>query len=322
MTRLLFSLAALAFVLPGHAQSPAYPTHPVTLVIPGPPGGTPDVVGRMVADKLRGQLGQTVIVENKAGANGFIGTSAVARATPDGYTLLMGFAQTMAINPVTFKQIPYDPIKDFAAVGRMVEFELALAAPASVPATTLQELVTWLGAGRGKYAFGSVGAGSPSQFAGQMFSRAAQLDLQHVPYKGSAPLVTDLVGGQVQLGFVVLQVAQQLAASGKLKVLAVTGKERQSAAPQVPTMTESGYPEVNATGWYGIYAPAGTPAPVVKKLEQALAAVMADPEVRKKLEDQGVNPAFQGSDALAATTRSEIARWRDITAKTGFVAQD
>lgn len=322
MTRLLFSLAALAFAVPGYAQAPSYPSRPITLVVPGPAGGTPDVVARMVADKLRSPLGQTVIVENRAGANGFIGTSAVARSAPDGYTLLMGFAQTMAINPATFKQIPYDPIKDFAAVGRMVDFELALAVPGTVPATTLPELVTWLRAGRGKYAFGSFGAGSPSQFAGQMFSRAAQLDLQHVPYKGSAPLVTDLVGGQVQLGFVVLQVAQQLAQNGKLKILAVTGKERQPAAPQVPTMNESGFPEVNATGWYGLYAPHGTPAPIVKKLEQALAGVMADPEIRKKLEDQGVNPAFQGSDAFEATTRSEIARWRDITAKTGFVAQD
>lgn len=304
------------------AQADTYPSRPITLVVPGPAGGTPDVVSRMIADKLRAQLGQPVIVENKAGASGFIGTSAVAKADPDGYTLLMGFAQTMTVNPVTFKKLPYDPIKDFDPVARLVTFELALAAPASVPAGSLAELVSWLRAGQGKYSYGSFGAATPSQFAGDMFNRKAKLDMQHVPYKGSAPLVTDLVGGQVQFGFVVLQVAQQLAQGGKLKIMAVTGEHRQSAAPNVPTMTESGYPDVNATGWYGIYAPRGTPAAVVARLEQAADQVMKQPDVRQKLVEQGVNPAFFGHKALADYTRSEIARWRGIVAQTGFSALD
>ncbi|MDH2235023.1 tripartite tricarboxylate transporter substrate binding protein [Pigmentiphaga sp. GD03639] len=304
------------------AQADTYPSRPITLVVPGPAGGTPDVVARMVADKLRTRLGQPVIVENKAGANGFIGSAAAAKAPADGYTLLMGFAQTMAVNPVTFKKLPYDPVKDFTAVARLVDFELALATPASVPAASLGELVSWLRAGRGKYSYGSFGAASPSQFAGDMFNRKAQLDMQHVPYKGSAPLVTDLVGGQVQFGFVVLQVAQQLAQGGKLKILAVTGERRQPAAPGVPTMTEAGYPDVNATGWYGLYAPQGTPAAVVNKLDEAVGQVMKDADVQRKLIEQGVNPAYAGHDALAAYTRSEIARWRNIVAQTGFSAQD
>ena len=304
------------------AQADTYPSRPVTLVVPGPAGGTPDVVARMIADKLRTQLGQPIIIENKAGANGFIGSSAAAKAPADGYTLLMGFAQTMAVNPVTFKKLPYDPVKDFTAVARLVDFELALATPASVPAGSIGELVSWLQAGRGKYSYGSFGAASPSQFAGDMFNRKAKLDMQHVPYKGSAPLVTDLVGGQVQFGFVVLQVAQQLAQGGKLKILAVTGPRRQPAAPNVPTMTEAGYPDVNATGWYGLYAPQGTPAAVVERLENAVGQVMKDPDVQRKLVEQGVNPAFAGHDALARYTLSEIARWRDIVAQTGFSAQD
>ena len=207
-------------------------------------------------------------------------------------------------------------------MARLVDFELALATPASVPAASLGELVSWLRTGRGKYSYGSFGAASPSQFAGDMFNRKAQLDMQHVPYKGSAPLVTDLVGGQVQFGFVVLQVAQQLAQGGKLKILAVTGARRQPAAPSVPTMTEAGYPDVNATGWYGLYAPQGTPAAVVNKLDEAVGQVMQDADVQRKLVEQGVNPAYAGHDALADYTRSEIARWRDIVAQTGFSAQD
>ncbi len=315
-------LLVAGMLLSSAAVAQSYPTRPITLVVPGPAGGTPDVVARMVADKLRTELGQSVIVENKAGASGFIGTSAVAKASPDGYTLLMGFAQTMAVNPVVFKKIPYDPIKDFAPVARLVEFELALATPVSVPANTLPELITWLQAGKGKYAYGSFGAASPSQFAGDMLNRKAQLDMQHVPYKGSAPLITDLVGGQVQFGFVVLQVAQNLAKAGKLKILAVTGSERQVAAPSVPTLKESGYPEVNATGWYGIYAPAGTPAPVVAKLEKAIAAIIQDKEVAKTLTAQGLTAAFMDHQTLATNTQKEIEYWRSIVAQTGFKAQD
>ncbi|MBX6317491.1 tripartite tricarboxylate transporter substrate binding protein [Pigmentiphaga sp.] len=313
-------LSCLLAAAAAHASD--YPSRPVTLVVPGPPGGTPDVVARMVAEKLRARLGQPVIVENKAGASGFIGTAAVAKAAPDGYTVLMGFAQTMAVNPATFKKLPYDPVQDFTPIARLVDFELALAVPGSTPARNFPELLSWLRAGRGKYSYGSFGAATPSQFAGDMLNRKAGLDMQHVPYKGSAPLVTDLVGGQVQFGFVVLQVAQQLAQGGKLKVLGVTGKRRQPAAPDVPTMTELGYPDVDATGWYGLYAPRGTPAEVVATLERAVEQIMQDDEVRRKLVDQGVNPAFASSRALGDYTRAEIARWREVVAQTGFRAQD
>ncbi|VCU70820.1 Tripartite tricarboxylate transporter family receptor [Pigmentiphaga humi] len=304
------------------AHAETYPSRPITLVVPGPAGGTPDAVARMVGEQLRTRLGQPVVIENKAGASGFIGTQAVARAAPDGYTLLMGFAQTMAVSPATYKKLPYDPIKDFEPVARLVEFELALATPASVPADSLPHLVSWLQAGRGKYSYGSFGAASPSQFAGDMFNRAARLDMQHVPYKGSAPLVTDLVGGQVQFGFLVLQAAQQLAQDGKLKVLAVTGARRQPTAPNVPTMAESGYPDVNATGWYGLYAPKGTPAAVVSRLETAVRDALDDADIRQKLVSQGVNAAFAAHAELAGYQRAEIERWRGIVAQTGFNVQD
>ncbi|WP_167670741.1 Bug family tripartite tricarboxylate transporter substrate binding protein [Allopusillimonas ginsengisoli] len=304
------------------AQAASYPDRPVELVVPGPAGGTPDVVARMIGEQLSDALGQQIVVSNRSGASGFIGVQAVQRAKPDGYTLLMGFAQTMAVNPVTFKSIPYDPIHDFEPIARLADFELVLAVPASLPVQTLAELVTWLKAHKGEAAFGSFGPGSPSQFAGETFGRLSGTDALHIPYKGSAPLVTDLVGGQVQYGFVVLQVAQQLARSGKLKLLAVTGKTRQPSEPDVPTMAEAGYGEVEATGWYGLYAPKGTPEPVLAKLEKDVDRVMNDPDLQARLLRQGVRPAFAGRAEFGAYTGDEIERWRAIAAKTGFTAQE
>ncbi|SCU74624.1 conserved hypothetical protein [Cupriavidus necator] len=313
-------LSAVALGQPARADT--YPARPITLIVPGPAGGTPDVVARLIGESLRARLGQQVVVDNRAGANGVIGVQAAARAQPDGYTLLMGFAQTMALNPVTFKRIPYDPLHDFAPIARLVEFELVLAVPAALPVKNVADLVKWLNANKGKAAFGSFGAGSPSQFAGEMFARNAGSDAQHVAYKGSAPLVTDLVGGQVQYGFMVLQVAQQLAKAGKVRLLAVTGSKREAAAPDLPTMAEAGYGDVLATGWYGLYAPKGTPEPTLNRLEQEVGVVFQNPELQRKLAGQGVRPAFIGRGAFQAYAQSEIERWRAIVAKTGFTAQD
>ena len=313
-------LLAVSFCLPVQAQS--YPDRPISLIVPGPAGGTPDVVARLVGEKLRARLGQQIVIENRAGASGFIGVSAAARAQPDGYTLLMGFAQTMAVNPAIFKKLPYDPLTDFAPIAKLAEFELVLAVPATLPVKTVPELVKWMKENKGKESFGSFGAGSPSQFAGEIFSRKAGLDAQHVAYKGSAPLVTDLVGGQVQYGFVVLQVAQQLAKAGKIRLLAVTGTERQPAAPDLPTMTELGYPDVVATGWYGLYAPAGTPEPVLTRLETEVKAVMSEPDLQRQLQEQGIRPAYSARSALLSYVKDEIKNWRSIVQKTGFTALD
>ncbi|MBP0624460.1 Bug family tripartite tricarboxylate transporter substrate binding protein [Cupriavidus consociatus] len=316
-------IAALTLAAPGQAaHAGSYPERPVALIVPGPAGGTPDAVARLIGESLRARLGQQVVVDNRAGANGFIGVQAAARAQPDGYTLLMGFAQTMALNPATFKRIPYDPLRDFAPVARLVEFELVLAVPASLPVKTVADLVGWLRTNKGKAAFGSFGSGSPSQFAGEMFARSSGTDAQHVAYKGSAPLVTDLVGGQVQYSFVVLQVAQQLARAGKVRLLAVTGSARQAAAPELPTMAEAGYGDVVATGWYGIYAPKGTPEAILQRLEHEIGVVMERPDLQRRLAEQGVRPAFSGRAAFQAYAQSEIDRWRAIVQKTGFTAQD
>lgn len=326
-SKTMFRLAVGAWCLMSAIVAPAavaqaYPDRPIEVIVPGPAGGTPDVVARLVGEQLHKILGEPIIVSNRAGASGFIGVQAVARAKPDGYSLLMGFAQTMAVNPVTFKKVPYDPIADFEAIGRMVDFELVLAVPASLPVKNVPELLTWLKEHQGQAAFGSFGAGSPSQFAGEMFGKATDTAALHVPYKGSAPLVTDLVGGQVHYGFVVLQVAQQLAHSGKLRILAVTGDQRQLSEPDVPTLKELGYDQVQATGWYGLYAPKHTPLEIVDKLQNALEQAMQTPELQEKLSTQGVRPAFLPGKEFEQYTKDEIQRWQAIVTETGFTAQE
>ncbi|VTU46687.1 Argininosuccinate lyase (plasmid) [Variovorax sp. SRS16] len=315
-------VAGLAAALATSALAETYPARPLTLIVPGPAGGTPDIVARQVGQQLRSALGQSVIVENRAGASGNIGVSAAARAAPDGYTLLMGFAQTMAMNPVVFKKLPYDPVADFVPIARLVEFELALTVPASVPATNMAELLAWLKAHADKSAFGSFGAGTPSQFAGEMFNRKAGLKMVHVPYKGSAPLVTDLIGGQVQLGFVVPQVAMPHVKNGTLRIIAVTGAHRDPSMPSVPTMKELGYENVVAGGWYGLFAPKGTPADVVARLDKAVAQAMKSPELTKFMAEQDLSPAYQGGRDFAAFQQSEIARWRAVAAQTNFKAEE
>lgn len=323
LPRRRFTLAALAAAcasLSVHAQ-PGNGA-PITLVVPGPAGGTPDVVARQLGQQLSQLLGQTVIVDNKAGAAGNIGVSAVAKAAPDGRTLLMGFAQTMALNPVVFRKLPYDPLADFVPVARLVEFELALAIPATVPATSVAELVNWLKAHPQSGAYGSFGAGTPSQFAGAMFNRTAQLGLVHAPYKGSAPLITDLIGGQVQLGFVVPQIAIPQAKSGKLRILAVTGERRSPALPGVPTMQEAGFGDVVAAGWYGLFAPRGTPSDVVARLDRAVQQALRTPALANFLIEQDLRPAYLGAREFGAFQQAEIARWRAIAARTDFRAEE
>lgn len=320
--RRAFLALGLASALVSGAFAQTYPARPLTLIVPGPAGGTPDIVARQLGQQLRAELGQSIIVDNRAGANGNIGVSAAARAAPDGYTLLMGFAQTMAINPAVFRKLPYDAVADFVPIARLVEFELALAVPASVPAQNLAELLVWLRANPDKAAFGSFGGGTPSQFAGEMFARKAGLRLTHVPYKGSAPLVTELIGGQVPLGFVVPQIAQPHVKSGKLRMLAVTGERRSPAMPSVPTMKELGFEDVVAGGWYGLFAPRGTPADVADRLAKAVANAMKSAELTRFLQGQDLSIAYQGRREFGDFQQAEMARWRAVAARTNFKAEE
>lgn len=319
-TGLAASGGTLFVAATAHAQS--FPSKPITLIVPGPAGGTPDVMARQLARAMERELGQAIVVDNRSGAAGIIGVQAAAQATPDGHTLLMGFAQTMAINAVTFRKLPYDPVADFVPVARLVEFELALVVPASVPATTVPELAAWLKANADRAAFGSFGPGTPSQFAGAMFCRKIGASVVHVPYKGSAPLTTELIGGQVQFGFVVPQVALPHVRSGKLRMLAVTGERRSPNLPSVPTMKELGFDEIVAGGWYGVFAPKGTPPVVVERLGRAIADSMKSTSLRGTLVAQDLRPAYLGGREFAAFQESEIARWRAIAVRTNFTAGD
>jgi tripartite-type tricarboxylate transporter receptor subunit TctC len=312
---------ALAFAAPA-TLAQAYPSRPVTLVVPGPAGGTPDIMARQLAEQLRAELGQPILIDNRVGANGAIGVNAVARAQPDGHTLLMGFAQTMAIAPVTTRSLPYDPVGDFAPIARLVEFELGLAVPASLPVNNVAELVAWLKSNADKAAFGSFGGGTPSQFAGAMFARRVGIDVVHVPFKGSAPLVTELIAGRVHYGFVVPQVARQHVESGKLRMLALTGETRSPVSPTVPTMKELGYDDVVAGGWYGLYAPKGTPQPVIDTVSRAVAKALKAPELAKVLAQQDLRAAYQDGRGLGAFQNAEIARWRAVAVRTKFTAAD
>lgn len=320
--RSICAALALCAMAPA-AMAQAWPEKEITLIVPGPAGGTPDVFSRQLAEQLRIQLGRTVIVDNRAGAAGAIGASAAQRSAPDGYTLLVGFAQTMAINPIAFKALTYDPVGGFEPVARLVTFELGLVVPRSVPANNVAELSAWLKKNTEKAAFGSFGNGTPSQFAGEMFSRKIGLDsITHVPYKGSAPLVTELIGGFVNYGFVVPQVALPHVKSGKLKLLAVTGDARSPVLPKVPTMKELGFAEIVAGGWYGLFAPSGTPPAIVDKLSAAVQKSLQAPALAEVLKRQDLKAAYLPSAKFAAFQKSEIARWKDVAASTHFTAED
>ncbi len=315
-------MAAATLAAPTAHAASDYPTRPITLIVPGPAGGTPDVTARQLAEQMHAQLGQPVLIDNRAGAAGAIGATAAAQAEPDGYTLLMGFAQTMAINAVTFKELTYDPVDDFTPVSRLVEFELGLVVPESVPVNTVPELVQWLEDNADQAAFGSFGPGTPSQFAGQMFTRKAGVDAVHVPFKGSAPLVNELLGGRVHFGFVVPQVAMPHVQSGKLRMLAVTGQERSERMPDVPTMQELGFDEVVAGGWYGVFAPKGTPDNVVAKLGTAIDTSLQSPDLARLLEQQDLRAAWLDGPSFGEFQQNEINRWRDIAERTNFQVQD
>lgn len=306
----------------GAPRADNYPSHPVKIIVPGPAGGTPDIMARQLGEQLQTHLKQTVIVDNRAGAAGLIGVNSVAKASPDGYTLLMGFAQTMALNPATTPNLPYDAQTDFAPIARLVEFELALVVPSSVPAHTLPELVSWLQANPSQANFGSFGQGTPSQFAGQLFSRHAGVPAVHVPYKGSAQLITELIGGRVHFGFVVPQVAMQHVESGKLRLLAITGQNRSKKLENVPTMKELGYDDIVAGGWYGLFAPKDTPTHIINQLSESVATSLSSPELKRRLEDQELQPSYLASKEFQRFQEEEIARWRDVVQTTGFVVKD
>jgi tripartite-type tricarboxylate transporter receptor subunit TctC len=301
----LLACAACAGTL-AHAQN--YPVKPVRIISPYPPGGLGDTIPRAIAAGLTELIGQQVIVDNRPGASQIIGMQAAAKAPPDGYTLVFGSVTSLAINPSVHRALPYDPMKDFAPVALCVTTPLYLVVHPSVPARSVRELVAIARAQPGKLTYGSGGTGSSNHLAAELFKSTARVDLLHVPYKGAGPAMVDVMGGHVDLMFGAAGLAE--AKAGKVRVLGVTSGKRSRAAPDVPTLAESGVSGYEATIWFGLLAPAGTPATIVKRLSQDIQKVLEQPRIREQFSTTEMTPL--PPEAFAAHIAREIPKWRKV----------
>jgi tripartite-type tricarboxylate transporter receptor subunit TctC len=312
---LAVAVASLAAVTFG-ARAETYPSRPIRLVVPFPPGGPTDVLTRIVAPRLAERLGQPVIVDNKPGASGMVGADAVAKAAPDGHTLLAN-ASIHIINPSLYPKQPYDAIADFAAVSNLADVPLVLAVNPKVPAGSVKELVALAKSAKTPLAFASAGNATSQHLSGEAFKAAAGIDMLHIPYKGSAPALTDLIGGQVQLMFDSMPSSMPFIKSGGIRPLAVTTSRRSSALPDVPALAEAGYPGFSISTWYGVWAPAGTPAAVVQRLSSEIAAIVRLPEVRSQFEKLGAEPVGNTPAEFTAFTKAELVKWAGIVKQSG-----
>ncbi len=311
------ALAAVALLTSAGVGAQSYPARPVRVVVPFPPGGAVDFYARTVQQPLSEALGQTVVVENRAGASGMVGAEHVAKSPPDGYTLLLGNIASLAINAGIYAKMPYDPVKDFTPIMRTIDVNYVMVAHPSVPARSVAELVAHAKAHPGKLAYGSAGSGSLPHLATELFKAATGTDLTHVPYKGGGPMVTDLLGGTVHVVIGDQANLMPHVKSGKLRALAVASPTRSPNAPELPTMAESGVPGFEATAWNALVGPAGMPADVVQRVHDAFAKTMARPEVRDKLRAGGLEPVGDAPEAFARFQRAEIAKWTKIAKDVG-----
>jgi tripartite-type tricarboxylate transporter receptor subunit TctC len=304
--------------LPAQAQS--YPSKPIRYVVPYPPGGTTDIISRLIAQKLTESFGQPVIVENKAGAGGVVGTDSVAKAIPDGYTILMGSAGPLTINPSLLKNIPYDPIRDFAPITTVAVVPSMLVVNPSVPANSVQDLIALAKARPGRLSFASTGNGGAPHLGGELFKLATNTDILHVPYKGSSPAVNDLLGGQISMMFEQIPAVLPHVKSGKLRALGVGGARRSPALPDTPTISEAGVPGFAVSTWFGVLAPGGTPAPIVSKLNAEIVRILNAPEMREKLTALGAELETSTPEQFAAMIKAEIDKWAQVIRKSGVKA--
>ena len=283
------SLAAVSTL----TAAQAWPAKPIKYVVPFAAGGTTDILARTISEKLSVALGQPVVVENKPGAGGGLGAAEVAKAAPDGYTIMGGTISTHAINATLYKSLPYDPVKDFAAITLIARVPNMLVINNDIPAKDVAELIALMKANPGKWSFASSGNGTSQHLSGELFKGMAGVDMQHIPYKGSPPALTDVMGGQVNMTFDNITTAWPLAKGGKLRALAVTTAKRSPVSPEVPTLAESGLPGYEIGSWQGVFAPAGTPPDIVKRLNTEIVKIINSPDVQKKLLELGAEPVAQ-----------------------------
>ena len=307
---LLAGLACAALAAPAAADT--FPSKPITVVVPYPPGGSADLIGRMVAEKLSRTIGQTAIVENRGGGSGGIGSEMVARARPDGYTVLIAISDTHAINPAVNPSLNYDPKKDFTPISLLAVQPFALAVGPTVQATSLAEFIKAAKEKPGKLTYASNGAGGLQHLAMELLSPTAGISVLHVPYKGAAPALSDVMGGHVDAIFISLQGAGSNFKSGKLRPLAITSATQLEVAPEIQTFTEAGYPAFQVQQWYGLLAPRGTPAEVVAKLNEHAVAAMRAPDVSEKLKSAGTEPRGSTPAEFASFLDREIAQWAAV----------
>src|SRR5262245_8109495 len=316
MRKLLFALA-LAWAAGASAE---WPERAVHMVVPFPAGSSPDLIARILAEKLAPALGQPVVVENRPGAGGNLGTGLVAKAAPDGYTLGFSIPGPLAVNSVLYKRMEYDPFNDLTPVCLVAASPNLLVVDPKLNVNTVKELVALAKSQPGKLNYGSVGNGSSSHLTMELFKESAGIDLVHVPYPGSPQVNTAIVSGQIAAGFVVPATAIPLVESGRLKAIAVTTSVRSVVLPEYPTLAESGYPEVVSTAWQGVVAPAKTPRPVVERLSRELVAIVRTGEVREKMIRLYFQPIGSSGAGLASLMRSEVERWGKVIRKTGATA--
>ena len=313
----LAGIAAIAIATSAAAQTNAYPTKPVRLVVPFPPGGATDIIARAVAQKLSETWGQSIVVDNRPGAGGNIGTELVAKAAPDGYTLEMGTVGTHAINASLYAKIPFDNVKDFAPIILVAGVPNVLEVNPSLPVNSVQELIAYGKANPGKLNFASSGNGTSIHLSGELFKVMTGVQMAHVPYKGSAPALQDLIAGQVQLMFDNLPPSLPQIKAGKLRALAVTSATRAPALPDIPTVAESGLPGFEASSWFGLLAPTGTPPAIIAKINDEVAKWLASPEGKEKLASIGANPAGGSPEDFARHIQAETAKWAKVVKASG-----
>lgn len=302
---------AAATLVPLPAAGDNYPSRPIKLVVPYPPGGSADILARLLEQKLGAALGQTIVVENKPGAGTAIGADFVARSQPDGYTLLLGTVSSQAMNPAVV-HVAYDPVKDFVAIAPVATIPFVLDLNPSVPAKSVKEFVAWAKAHPGQVNYSSAGNGTSNHLAGALFNETAGIDLVHIPYKGSAPALQDLVAGRVQAMFDLVTTSLPMIQASKVRPIAVTSAARVPTLPDIPTLKESGYPDYEVTAWFGLFAPAGTPPAAIARLHDATAQALGAPEFKDKLAKMGMTPMAASQADFARTVAAEAVKWRNV----------
>jgi tripartite-type tricarboxylate transporter receptor subunit TctC len=319
LTRSIAVFTALVALVPATARAQAYPNRPITLVIPLPPGGTNDIMARAVADKLGAGLGQQVVIENRAaGGSGTVGTRQVAKSAPDGYTLLLGYTSTLATAPSMHRNLGYDPRKDFAPIGLIAVAPALLLVHPSVQVGNVSDLIAMLKHANPPFQVGTPGVGTVNHLASVLFAQQAGVDVQQIPYKGSNPLITDLAGGHVKVGFNPIPVSRAALEGGLIRALAGTSLKRSTLFPDLPTVAESGLPGFDAVLSYGLVAPAGTPQPIIERLNKELRAALATDEVKKRLHQEGAEPMPTTPAEHAAVIDREETKWSALIKSIGL----